>query len=187
MEELKKRQIEQLLEETEREILGGQSDNDDCSEISEDIMHSEYDSNTEQSGLSSDEENILSMNNNLYNSDVSYHSSDDEVPLSMRVQYYTGKDGTKWSRKIPNQRVRISNYNRVTEKSGVENFAKCAKSIKECWSLFFTKEMILHIVFCTNIYINQIQNNFSRDRDANETDITEMYAVIGILYTIGML
>jgi hypothetical protein len=56
MEELKKRQIQQLLKEIEREILGGEFSDEDCSAIIENIQY-EHDLNTEQSGLSSDEEN----------------------------------------------------------------------------------------------------------------------------------
>lgn len=34
----------------------------------------------------------------------------------MRVQYFVGKDGTKWFRKTPTQNIRTIHQNLVTEK-----------------------------------------------------------------------
>jgi len=48
--------------------------------------------------------------------DNSYNESNDDVPLSMRVQYFVDKDGTKWFRKKPTQNIRTIQQNLVTEK-----------------------------------------------------------------------
>lgn len=45
--------------------------------------------------------------------------------------------------------------------------------------------MCENIVFCTNLYIRKLRPKFSRPRDALDTNITDMKAVIGILYLIG--
>lgn len=42
----------------------------------------------------------------------------------MRIYFYTERDDTKWSSRITNQRVSMSNYNRIAENTVVENFAK---------------------------------------------------------------
>lgn len=46
--------------------------------------------------------------------------------------------------------------------------------------------MYENIVFCTNLYIEKLRPKFSRPRDDLDTNITEMKAVIGILYLIDI-
>jgi len=56
----------------------------------------------------------------------------------------------------------------------------------ECFSLFFDDSVISKITKSTNIKIQVIQNKYSRERDAKETDETEIRAVIGILILAGV-
>jgi len=59
----------------------------------------------------------------------------------MRVEYFLGKDGTKWFRKN-NTKVRTITQNKVTEKSGVKSVAKHAKSEIDAWNVFFSQPII---------------------------------------------
>jgi len=74
-------------------------------------------------------------------SDISYHESDDDLPLILRNKYFIGKDGSKWARRPPNQRVRTSQVNIVVEKPGVIGDAKTANCILNAWNLFFTNNI----------------------------------------------
>jgi len=71
----------------------------------------------------------------------------------MRVQYFVGKDVTKWFCKKPTQNIRTIQQNLVTEKSGVKGVAKNAKSEIESWEIFFSNPIIEKIVKCTNIIV----------------------------------
>lgn len=53
--------------------------------------------------------------------------------------------------------------------------------------LFFSNEMLEHIVKMTNIYIEKVRPNYNRERDASETCVHEIKALLLILYTISKL
>lgn len=182
MNEFERKRIEHILDTfSDEEVWGGVSDDEDAEESTTENMSENTD--TEQSDLESNTSDSIIDYSNL---DLSYHESDDELPLNLRKKYFVGKDGTKWSRRPPNQRIRVASVNHVTEEHGVTEIAKNTKTILEAWSLFFPLEMIEHIVECTNIYIDlNIQSKFGRDRDARPTNIIEIKSVFGILYTIG--
>jgi len=55
----------------------------------------------------------------------------------MRVQYFVGKDGTKWIRKKPTQNIRTTQQNLVTEKSGVKGVAKSEIRNRILGNVFF--------------------------------------------------
>lgn len=59
----------------------------------------------------------------------------------------------------------------VTEKPGVKPIAKNAKTILESWMLFFSNEMLEHIVNMTNIYIEKVRPNYDRERDVSVCSI----------------
>lgn len=183
MDEIERRRIECLLESTEEDdLLGGFSSDDNDNNTP---TYEPHDQNTDTEQSISSASSIGNISNES-DSEYSYHESDDDLPISMRRKFFIGKDGTKWNRK-PNVRVRIANYNKVTEKSGVKLIAKSAKTILECWMLFFSNDMLEHIVKMTNIYIEKVRPNYNRERDASETCVREIKALLGILYTIGKL
>ncbi|KAL4144046.1 hypothetical protein QTP88_006280 [Uroleucon formosanum] len=185
MDEFEKRRIEHLLDTfSDEEVWGGVSDDEDAEESTIENMNENI-TDTEQSDLESNSSDSII---DYSNSDLSYHESDDELPLNLRKKYFVGKDGTKWSRRPPNQRIRVASVNHVTEKHGVTEIAKNTKTILEAWNLFFPLEMIEHIVECTNIYIDlNIRSKSGRERDARPTNVIEIKSVFGILYTIGAL
>lgn len=76
----------------------------------------------------------------------------------------------------------------VTHLPGVEGLAKRnAKIIVDSWQLFFPDELILKTVNFTNMKIQKIREHFARVRDAEDTDITETKAIIGLLCLSGSL
>jgi len=129
MDDFEKRRIEFYLEETDQitEVWGGESSGDE--NVVENDNRSDHDTDSEQSvyDLECDHERDEITVNEM-DFDNSYYESNDDVPLSMRVQYFVGKDGTKWFRKNPTQNIRTIKQNLVTEKSGVKGVAKNAKS-----------------------------------------------------------
>ncbi|KAL4142760.1 hypothetical protein QTP88_005167 [Uroleucon formosanum] len=178
------KQIEKLLDEFDDEVWGGYSDDNlDPDENENEENECSYNTGTEQSSA---DDSDTELENSC--SDISYHESDDDLPLTLRNKYFVGKDGTKWARRPPNQRVRTSRVNIVLEKPGVIGDAKNANSILDAWNLFFTYEIVENIVACTNIFIDvNIRSKFGRERDARYTTIPEMKALFGVLYIIGAL
>ena len=51
----------------------------------------------------------------------------------------------------------------------------------------FTEEMLQLIVEYTNLEIQRIRGNYSRERNANPTNIVELKALIGLLFLAGLL
>lgn len=75
----------------------------------------------------------------------------------------------------------------VTQSPGVKGLAKNAKTIIDSWQLFFPDDVILEIVNFTNIKIQKVREHFAGNRDAKDTNIIEMKAIIGLLYLSGSL
>ncbi|CAI6353650.1 unnamed protein product [Macrosiphum euphorbiae] len=167
MDELERRRIACLLDDiSDEELWGGTSSTDECSPDEHfDVLET---SNTEQSGESTDDE--------IHND------------IQQTLECFYGKDGTKWNRRKPNLRTKNPSYNKITEKPGVTNLAKNAKTEIDAWYIFFTGPMIEHnIVFCTNIYIDKIKSNFTRERDVAHTTTREIKGLLGCLYMIGAI
>lgn len=98
----------------------------------------------------------------------------------------TGRDGTQW-RKTPWRVTQTPPHNILTKKPGVvSQNAKNAKTVVDCWRLFFDDKIITLIVEKTNLYINGIREKFVRDRNCKETDQIEMEAFLGLLYLAGV-
>ena len=78
-------------------------------------------------------------------------------------------------------------HNILTKLPGVVGeTARNSKTKIQCWSLFFSDEIINKIVLFTNQYIDTIKEKFQRDRDCRPTDYTEMKAALGLLYLAGV-
>ncbi|UYV64000.1 K02A2.6-like [Cordylochernes scorpioides] len=102
--------------------------------------------------------------------------------------WYIGKDQkTKWKKALPPKNVRTRSENIITHLPGVKGEAKNAKSILDCWNLFIDDNILECIVTNTNIYIRNIQQNYSRERDANLTNLHEIKALLGIIYLLGVM
>ena len=161
--------ITKLLQavEEEEETLGGEN-----SESEDELEICDYQSGTEQSGDESED-----------------GVSEDDLPLYDRLLCtIVGKDGTsKWKTIPPRQNSRTRIHNIVTHLPGVKSVAKHATTPIEAWETFFTEEMLQLIVEYTNLEIQRIRGNYSRERNANLTNIVELKALIGLLFLAGLL
>lgn len=144
------------------------SDNESCNENedpdveTDHLSESEHDTDTEQSG---DEESDYGEEHN---------------------SFYLGKDGrTKWVKSLSKRNVRTRRENIITHLPGPKGEATKISSEGKLLDLFLDSNVYDVIVASTNIYINLMKENFSRERDARETDEAEIRALFGLLYLIG--
>ncbi|UYV72085.1 hypothetical protein LAZ67_9001767 [Cordylochernes scorpioides] len=117
-----------------------------------------------------------------------YTLSEEENNEDPSFNYYIGKDQkTKWKKALPPKNVRTRSKNIITHLPGVKGEARNAKSIFDCWNLFIDDNILECIVTNTNIYIWNIQQNYSREIDANLTNLHEIKALLGIIYFLGVM
>lgn len=144
--------------------------------------------------LNNDELSIPGPSHQHQPLDLSQHDGLDPSNLQQNQRVlinptYTGRNRsnpTIWSN-IPQQRPgRIRRQNIVTQLPGPKRQARNARSEMECWSLFFPETIIKGLVVYTNIKIRSVQENYARVRDARETDVCEVKALIGLLYLAGI-
>ena len=101
---------------------------------------------------------------------------------------FIGRDkSTVWAKSMGRKNVKRRAHNIITKLPGVIGAAKNVRTIYDSWNCFFTDEILDIIVTNTNRYISTIRRNFSRERDARDTDRIEIKAVIGLLYLAGLL
>ncbi|UYV84572.1 hypothetical protein LAZ67_X002662 [Cordylochernes scorpioides] len=117
-----------------------------------------------------------------------YTLSEEENNEDPSFNYYIGKDQkTKWKKALPPKNVRTRSENIITHLPRVKGEEKNAKSILDCWKLFIDDNILECIVTNTNIYIRNIQQNYSRERDANLTNLHEIKALLGIIYFLVVM
>lgn len=152
----------------------------------DDILLDGSSSELEDNNEMSDNENSVSEQSAEEMSDGEVNMEvDEEIP----VRFYIGKNQeTLWMNQPPLQAVRVRSRNIVPARHapGVKPAGKHALTPVQSWSLYFTDEILQQIVEYTNIKIRQLQPQFSRERDAKETYVLEIKAVIGLLYLAGM-
>jgi len=138
---------------------------DSASDVSEDFLEErDEDTNSEQSGNGSDSQENLQADTIIY-----------------------GKDKkTKWTRQVPPRNRRTPKKNIVSHLPGTKGVARNARTPIECWDLIFDTNMLDKIVECTNYQISLVKKNYSRDRDARDTNQEEIRAYIGLLYMLGV-
>lgn len=129
--------------------------------------------------------------------DLSLNQQDDldlrpNVPQNERMLInptYIGRNkpiATVWSNTPQPRPGRIRSHNIVTQLPGPKRQARQARSELECWNLFLPETILEKLVHYTNIKIRQVQPNYARVRDARQTDISEMKALLGLLYLAGV-
>nr|CAH7748238.1 unnamed protein product [Callosobruchus chinensis] len=89
-----------------------------------------------------------------------------------KINYYFGKDRTKWAKVCYPRNVRTPKQNIITHLPGVKRVARDAKTPVECFDFLFDNQMIEDIVKWTNYTVRN-------------TDRKEIRAVIGLLYLVG--
>ncbi|CAH1968508.1 unnamed protein product [Acanthoscelides obtectus] len=151
-------------------------------------------SDEEQVGGSNSESELDEITQSDHNSaseidELSAHSSefsdneDDGCAGQYDKFYFTrhnGRNGPKqkWSKSPPTSSTRTRSHNIILHLPGVKSSAKSAKTALECFSLFFSDDIINLLVTCTNQYIEVVRGKFQRERDAKDTDVEEMKALL---------
>lgn len=98
------------------------------------------------------------------------------------ILFYEAKDKTRWSmHPIHPQNVPLS-----IKLPTVTDNGKDTRTVLSSWELMFPNEILEHIVTCTNVKIAELRPNYSRFRDAHDTNLVEIRAVIGLLYMAGI-
>nr|CAH7732627.1 unnamed protein product [Callosobruchus chinensis] len=138
----------------------------------------------------SEEEDALSKSSHYSDSEQGMDDiHEEQVDVSPDDDnYYLGKDGTtKWGKVKRSTKIKTRACNIITHLPGPKDAARMEKSEIGIWNLFLDENISQIIVTSTNIYIDKIRTNFSRERDARYTDKMEIRAFIGLLYLIGTL
>ncbi|GBP30941.1 PiggyBac transposable element-derived protein 4 [Eumeta japonica] len=167
--------LQWLAESSDEEQVGGSDSEPEVDEIAQSDHNSA--SEIDQSSAQSSE------------------SSDNEEDSSARRYdnfYFTRRNGRngpkqKWSKTPPSSAVRTRGHNIILHLPGVKSAARSAKTALECFSLFFSDEIFNLLVTCTNQYIGEVRNKFQRERDAKDTDVEEIKALLGLLIMSGVL
>ncbi|KAF5289553.1 hypothetical protein FQR65_LT20793 [Abscondita terminalis] len=116
----------------------------------------------------------------------------DDADGSTDEYYMTGpsfiaKNKTYWKKhKPPIRAIRTRQENIIKRLPSPTQATKVLKRPIEIWNYFFTEEIISEIVMCTNLFIEKIRNNYTRERDANKTDANEIRAMLGLIYMAGV-
>lgn len=144
------------------------------------MTEEEYDDEEEEG-----EEDHVSQRSS--DSDTEQEFDDDTIQANSYGPYFMGRDKrTKWSKHMPPKNVRTRKENLIVKFPASKPCIRAKKSISEIWECIFDSEMLEMIVSMTNKKIQSISENFSRDRDVRPTDITEIKALLGLLYLAGV-
>ncbi|UYV75531.1 hypothetical protein LAZ67_13000529 [Cordylochernes scorpioides] len=125
----------------------------------------------------------------------SYHDTDseqnseaDEELPNDDSEFYFGKDGvTKWKKTMwQKTQIRTRSVNIISQLPGPKSEAKSIESESDAFTKIIDNDMVQKIVDCTNAYISNIKEHFSRERDAKLTTVTEILALFGLLIMSGV-
>lgn len=144
-------------------------DDDDSDEETEVITYNEHDSESEQE-YESDSEEIVDRSHSMKN-------------------YYIGKDNQcKWSKSVIKKTSKVGSKNIIKTFPGPKGSARGVTSEIAAFSKIISIEMMDNIVKCTNSYIELKKESvmYKRDRDAKVTSRSEVMALLGLLYLLGV-
>lgn len=129
----------------------------------------------------SDREDALEIENNDTSSEQSF--SGDEVPDVVGPQI-SASDGTVWNLHPSTTPQRLNTIIRRgrTADSAIAN----ASTVLTSWESFISEDMIHDVTEFTNKRIAIIRQCYSRPEQANFTSTSEIRALIGLLYIIGV-
>lgn len=163
---------------------------DDPGRLWHNDVSNEKDQPRKNNAVDEDGDETSIIDDDDHNSNREKISSDTEPfegDLLLRSKnYFIGKDQiTQWKKTCNTKRNNRLPKN-VLPLSGSKGAAKEAETEIDCLKLFINDIVINKIVTYTNINIESISKNFQRDGDARLTDSTEISALIGIFYLIGV-
>ncbi|UYV69595.1 hypothetical protein LAZ67_6004045 [Cordylochernes scorpioides] len=124
----------------------------------------------------------------LHNTDSEQETDNEEEHQFDGTKFYIGKDGTSmWKKTVwRSTQVRTRSVNIISQWPGLKPEAKSIISESDAFIKLIDLQMIQNIVECTNIYINIVQRNFSRERDAQVTTVSEILSLLGLLLISGV-
>ncbi|XP_050294273.1 uncharacterized protein LOC126734618 [Anthonomus grandis grandis] len=137
---------------------------ENLSDIEDDIADFESESEGEEEVIEED----------CYNSESEQSANEfsEETETFVRPnkseRFYIGKnEETIWKSTpvIHGNKTKAKNIIKVLP--GSKGAAKSVSKLLDSFFLFLTRDMVDHIVLCTNIYIKNKRDNFIRDRDSN--------------------
>ncbi|XP_068084093.1 uncharacterized protein [Anabrus simplex] len=136
--------------------------------------------NNEDSEYSDTEQHANSDHDSA--SDVSGDEAVPGQPVEPAPQYVGRNNITLWNIHPPLPNKRGKKRNIVIHPPGVTRDAQNARIVSESWALYFPDSVLEKIVFHTNVRLRITRANYSRERDAVDTDIAEIRALIGLFY-----
>lgn len=137
-----------------------------------------------------DENEILQEELINCNTDSEQDASDNEEedqPITEPPFYISRDKLITWQTACTPKTTRTRKRNFVLGPAGPAGKARNADTIIKAFHIFIDDRIIEIITNTTNIYIDSIKTQFDRNRDANNTDICEMKAFLGILYLAGVI
>ncbi|XP_063222178.1 piggyBac transposable element-derived protein 4-like isoform X4 [Bacillus rossius redtenbacheri] len=172
--------LHKLLREVEEELEaedgssgspGGQDNAafpEDEDQEEDNVSESEHETGTEEDADTSDESSEVDSGN-------------------ANNKYYVGRDKiTKWRQNASSATCRTRSHNIVSKLPGVRGSARNALTVMDALFLFFTSDMLENIVENTNERIRKVSASYSDKQRVRETEITELLAVMGLLYLAGV-
>ncbi|UYV69660.1 hypothetical protein LAZ67_7000129 [Cordylochernes scorpioides] len=157
-------------------------------------MASTSERNQSESDMDCDEI-ICDLSNTSDTEIYSYHDTDseqnseaDEELPNDDSEFYFGKDGvTKWKNTMwQKTQIRTRSVNIISQLPGPKSEAKSIESESDAFTKIIDNDMVQKIVDCTNAYISNIKEHFSRERYAKLTTVTEILALFGLLIMSGV-
>lgn len=167
---LSDKELRKILEDPqffsdEEPLAPDNSDDDDSEEETEVIEFHDHQSDSEQEIDEDDEEGL---------------------DVESSTEYFLGK-GTKWYKK-EFRRTKTKKKNIVKRFPVPKLQARNIDDELDAFHQIIDVSMIDEIVKCTNIYIEYMKQfiEYTRDRDVKETTPTEIMALFGLLYLLGL-
>ncbi|XP_039276182.1 uncharacterized protein LOC120350035 [Nilaparvata lugens] len=119
-------------------------------------------------------------------SELEGQESNDEFMITDQ-DFILGKDlETIWCTTEVKGAYKTPQKNIVKILPGPKPKAREVKNEVDAFLQFFDRDMLELIVKFTNMYIDNISHDYNRERDCRRTNYTELLALLGILYLIGL-
>ncbi|UYV66526.1 hypothetical protein LAZ67_4001961 [Cordylochernes scorpioides] len=134
-----------------------------------------------------DDDNFSDDEDYIPHSSDSEQEEDDEQEPHQDSTYFFGRDKmTKWKKEEwRTSRVRTRAINIITHLPCSKQFGKNTPTPLEAFLKSISIDIIKKIVEYTNIFIETIRPNYSRERDCRNTDENEIRCLLGLIIIIG--
>ncbi|CAG5004954.1 unnamed protein product [Parnassius apollo] len=152
-------------------------------DVGNDVYEAESSSDEEVDNLEEEDHHQSESEQDIPGEGSNESSEEDNPPQQSRrrTDFYKGVDDTLWSKTVPLNRGRIRSHNIDFVPPGPKGTARQKTTLEDCMSLFFYDHIIHLITKYTNKKIDYIKEKYRRERDATQTNETEIRGYIGIL------